>query len=98
METKIEIVNLTGNNVSEYGCTTRQIQYIEALMLQHGLQDDFQKHIMCNGSIGAMRRLTKASASKLIDALKLNRPIKFVTADHNIDPHAMLKRVLIGKG
>jgi hypothetical protein len=95
---KIEIVNMPSNMVDEFGVTPRQLEYIEVLMLKRGLGVDFHKHIMPKGAFEARHRITRASAGKLINALKEMKAIQFVNTGKEVEETAVLMNKFVGKG
>ena len=62
-------INLQKGYSSRYTASYKQINYIQKLMLQRGMDKEYRGNFMKNGKV-VYNSITKVSASKLIKALK----------------------------
>lgn len=90
----IQIVKLEGRDIQLLGITLKQLKYIKDLMYMHGYTEQYHKYIRPNDDNDALSRLTKPTASKLIDGLKSNTPIDF--RGRLIRKEEYLKKMLVG--
>ncbi len=88
-------INLQKGYSPRYAASWKQINYIHTLMLQRGMDNEFKAHFMKNGE-GICNSITKASASKLIDALRHKKTQiwfnKFVTTATEL-PKPVIKKL-----
>jgi len=76
---KIEIVNLKGNNFTNYACTQKQLEYIILLCQKHGHYSELKKFVLTGIGWENRRHLTKIMAIQFIKALKAREEIEFCT-------------------
>ena len=78
METvKIEIAQLKGFHSEAYAATRKQINLIGLLMARRGMAEEFEKYFIIADKVNC-NNISKASASRLIDALKRGKKIHFI--------------------